>query len=74
MTYNTKIIEDYIKLRDTIVKRFASGNLEYKFFAKETGFNNRITFTKRVKDNSFSAEELLAIVNIINNEDEKWKL
>lgn len=68
MLYDPKIIKDYISLRNKIKELFESGKLEYKQYSVMTGFNNRITFTKRVKDNSFSAEELLAIVNKINDE------
>lgn len=68
MIYDPKVITDYIILRNKIKELFESGKLEYKQYAEMTGFKNRITFTKRVRDNSFSAEELLAIVNKINDE------
>jgi hypothetical protein len=65
--YETEPIEAYIQLRDKIIHLFESGKLIQKTYSEALDFN-RITFAKRIKDKSFSPEELMAIVRKINEE------
>jgi len=65
MVVDTKIITDFIELQSKIERLFDDGLLEKKRLADACGFT-RQTLGKRLKDKSFSAEELLNLANEIN--------
>ncbi len=67
ITYDTTTIDQYIILRDSIIDLFEIGALKKARYANLLNFNV-ITFTKRVKDKSFSPEELKALIDQINND------
>jgi hypothetical protein len=65
MVVDTKIIADYIELQEKIERLFDDGVLEKKRFADACGFV-RQTLAKKLKDKSFSANDLLNLANQIN--------
>lgn len=67
MLYDPAVIDSYIQLRDKIVSLFEEGKLKQKTYYEAIGFN-KVTFAKRLKDKSFSPEELTQLVNKINSE------
>ena len=65
MVVETKIITDFIQLQEKIERLFADGVLEKTRFADACGFS-RQTLAKKLKDKTFSANELLRLANEIN--------
>jgi hypothetical protein len=65
MVVDTKIISDFIDLQQKIEKLFIDGLLEKKRFAESVGIS-RLTFARKLKDKSFSPDELLKLANEIN--------
>ena len=65
MIVDTKTITDFIELQGKIEKLFHDGVLEKKRFADACGYT-RQTLAKKLKDKTFSADQLLNLANEIN--------
>jgi len=66
MIIDTKVISDFIELQGKIEKLFIDGLLEKKRFSEAIGIS-RLTLARKLKEKSFSPEELLKLANEINN-------
>ena len=65
MVIETKSIDNFIQLQERIELLFADSILEKKRYAEAIGMN-RQTLAKRLKNKSFTADELFNLVNEIN--------
>jgi len=65
MIIDPKVIEDYNKLQEKIAKLFEDAKIEKKQFFEAINMS-RPTFARKLKEKTFSPDELLALVNEIN--------